>query len=377
VPADPRLRRAPTLHAYWKNGDLVLENVVTRVAVSADPATVQILDFFGAWRPRTALAGELPDFRPASIARALRQLVDHTLLVEEGSAVAALCESVAATWKDWLPHGGFHFATKDAPFASPSQWARMAREFLAEAPQPPLFKRYPRLPKHRLPAEASPAGDAFLRVLMSRKTHREFSGKPVTVALLASLLRYTWGAFGTIASPNFGPLLHKTSPSGGARHPGEVYVAALNVKGLAQGLYHYSVKDHALERIHRGPMRKAVLRYTLGQEHVGNACAVCFMTAVFPRSMFKYRSPRAYRIVTLDTGHLAQTFCLVATWLGLAPFTTAAVADTAIERALGIDGVTESIMYVAGVGMPLAVKAARRGAASRPRASAVRTRRTR
>ena len=369
--AAPGLRRAPTVHACWKNGDLVLENVVTRVAVSADPATVQILDLFGTWRPRTALAGEMRAFSPASITRALRQLVAHTLLVEERSAVAALCESVAATWRDWLPHGGYHFAT-DAPFASPSQWARMAREFLADAPQPPLFKRC--APAEASAARGGVAGQRDLRVLIA-EDHREFSGSR-SLDALESLLRYTWSAFGTIATPNFGKKMHKTSPSGGARHPGEVYVAALNVTGLPQGLYHYSVKDHALERIQRGPMRKAVLRYTLGQQHVGGACAVCFMTAVFPRSMFKYRSPRAYRIVTLDTGHLAQTFCLVATWLGLAPFTTAAVADTAIERALGIDGIRESIMYVAGVGMPRAIKAARRGGASRPRPSAGRARRT-
>jgi SagB-type dehydrogenase family enzyme len=374
VPTAPRLRRAPTLHAYWKNGDLVFENFVTRIAVSADPITVHILTFFGEWRAAAALAGELREYRPASVARALRLLVRHTLLVEEGSAEARLCDSVAAAWRDWLPHGSFHFATKDAPFARPAQWARMAREFLAEAPQPPLFKRYPHVPTRPLPAPA-PADDEFVRVLLARKTHREFSGAPVTLEALVSLLRYTWGAFGTIASPNFGPLLHKTSPSGGARHPGEVYVAALNVKGLAQGLYHYNVKDHALERIRRGPMRRSVLRQTLGQRHVGNASAVCFMTAVFPRSMFKYRSPRAYRIVTLDAGHLAQTFCLVATWLGLAPFTTAALADTAIERALGIDGVSESILYVAGVGMPRTVTGGRRAAASRPRASAGRSRR--
>lgn len=375
MPAAPRLRRAPTLHAYWRNGELVFENFVTRIAVSAEPIAVHILNFFGEWRPRRALEAELRDYDPASVARALRELVRHTLLVEEGSPVARSCDAVAATWRHWLPQGSYHFATKDAPFASPSQWARMAREFLAAAPQPPLFKRNPRLPQRRLPAAVAPDADAFVRVLAARRTHREFSGQPVTLAALASLLHYTWGALGTIASPNFGPLLHKTSPSGGARHPGEVYVAALDVRGLAQGLYHYSVKDHTLERIRRGPMRRAVLRYTLGQQHVGRAAAVCFMTAVFPRTMFKYRSPRAYRIVTLDTGHLGQTFCLVATWLGLAPFTTAAVADTAIERALGIDGVSESIMYVAGVGMPKAVRAAAPAAASRRRAAG-RTRRT-
>ena len=39
----------------------------------------------------------------------------------------------------------------------------------------------------------------------------------------------------------------------------------------------------------------------------------------------------AYRVVLFDGGHLCQTFCLVATWLGLAPFCTAALKDTLID----------------------------------------------
>ena len=372
----PRLRRAFTLHAYWTDGDLVFENFVARVAVSADPIAIRILTFFTEWRPRSALAAEFPDFTPSSVARAVQQLIEHTLLVEEGSEAARLSEAVATTWRDWLPHAGMHFATKDTPFARPRRWARMARALRRADPHPPpLFKRYPHLPARDLPPPDRPE-DEFLRVLLARKTHREFSRKPVALDTLASLLRYTWGAFGTI-NGDLGPVLHKTSPSGGARHPGEVYVAALNVKGLARGLYHYNARDHTLECIRRGPMRRQVLSYAVGQRHLGQASAVCFMTALFPRTMYKYRAPRAYRVVTLETGHLAQTFCLVATWLGLAPFTTAAVVDTAIERALGIDGVTESIMYVAGVGMPLDVSAVRPAASSRRRASALRKRPTR
>ncbi len=76
------------------------------------------------------------------------------------------------------------------------------------------------------------------------------------------------------------------------------------------------------------------------------------MTAVFARTQWKYPAPRAYRIVLIDAGHVCQTFCLVATWLGLAPFCTMAFADSRIEAALRIDGVAESVLYAAGVGMP-------------------------
>jgi SagB-type dehydrogenase family enzyme len=81
------------------------------------------------------------------------------------------------------------------------------------------------------------------------------------------------------------------------------------------------------------------------------------MTAVFQRSMWKYRHARAYRVVLLDAGHLCQTFCLVATWLGLAPFCTAALKDTLIESHLGIDGISESVLYAAGVGRPPKIRA--------------------
>jgi SagB-type dehydrogenase family enzyme len=362
------------LQAYWRDGNLVLENYVTRTAVSAAPITIQILDFFGEWRRRDALAAAMPEFDRASVARAVRDLVSHSCLVAEGSAAARTDAHVAETWKHWLPHGSFHFATKDAPFASPRQWARMAREFIREGEQPPLVKSYPDRPRIVLPAPEPPPGD-FLEVLRARKTHREFSGRTLPLGALANLLHYTWGTTGVLDTPNFGPLLHRSSPSGGARHPAEAYVAVLDVEGVAPGLYHYDHVAHALARLRRGPMRKAVLRQTLGQAHVGNANAVVFMTAVFPRSMFKYRSPRAYRIVSLETGHLAQTFCLVATWLGLAPFTTAALADSAIERAIGIDGVEESVLYVAGVGMPKGVRARGRGAAPRPSVARASTRR--
>lgn len=337
--------------AYWRDGDFVIENFVTRIAVSAAPITVQILSSFDDWQQRGALADALPEFGRASIARAIRELVEHTLLVAEGSDAARVDEQVAVTWKQWLPHGSFHFATKNAPFASPRQWKRMAKGIKAKAPQPALVKTYPGKKAKALPP-ARTERDDFLRVLLARKTHREFSGEPVPLESLATLLRYTWGAVGTLQSANWGPLLHKTSPSGGARHPAEVYVAALDVDGLAPGLYHYNHVDHTLEPLRTGDLHDEVLRLTLGQEHVGNAGAVCFMTAVFPRSSYKYHTPRAYRVVTLDTGHVGQTFCLVATWLGLAPFTTAAIADTEVEKALGIDGVTESVLYVAGVGMP-------------------------
>jgi len=157
---------------------------------------------------------------------------------------------------------------------------------------------------------------------------------------------------GYLSTP-FGRLAHKTSPSGGARHPVEVYLLALRVKGLPSGLYHYDPRSHRLEQLRKGPMQNKAMAYCAGRASVKEAAALFLMTAVFPRVMWKYRSARAYRVVTLDAGHLCQTFCLTATFLGLAPFCTAALNDSLIEKDLGLDGISESVVYVAGVGLAL------------------------
>jgi len=364
-----RLRRSRAITIAWRQGKLTFQNFLTRQVVSAAPETVGVLDFFDDWRAPAELVAAMPEYTPASVGRALASLVAKTLLVREGSREAERDELLATSWRDWLPEAGYHFATKDVPFASPRRWKKLVREFFAESPQPPIYEIDPARRQIPLPEGPAPDGE-FLRVLLARETHREFSGEPVPLDRISELLRLTWGEVGELHSPNFGRLLRKTSPSGGARHPGEVYVVALDIDGLRSGLYHYNVRDHALEQIRLGTMRDSFESLAVGQRHVGRAAALFVMTALWPRSIWKYRSPRAYRVVTLDAGHLAQTFCLVATWLGLAPFTTAALRDTAIEETLAIDGITESVLYLAGVGMPRTRSGLRSGspaAVARPR----------
>jgi SagB-type dehydrogenase family enzyme len=87
-----------------------------------------------------------------------------------------------------------------------------------------------------------------------------------------------------------------------------------------------------------------------GQWWFGDASFVVFMTAVFKRTQWKYDYPRAYRAVLMEAGHLCQTFCLTAAWLGLAPFCTIAFKDSMIEQTLGVDGISESVLYAAGAG---------------------------
>lgn len=340
-------RRSPDLVCYWDHQGLVLENYATRTRKGVDPVACTVLQIFDRWRPIEAAVSRLPDYDPASVRATVRLLAKHNFL-ERAPRPRPTQETL---WSEWAPAAAhFHFATKDAPIVTDiAAEKRFYREQPKRLPIPPSVKRYPRARQIGLPRAQTNA--ELPRILLARRTWRRFSKQPVALPALSTLLGLTWGAQGWTNTPA-GRLAHKTSPSGGSRHPIEAYVLALRVQGLPRGLYHYRPDVHRLEQLARGGGPAQVEKFLGGQWWFRGAAAMVLMTAVFPRTQWNYPHPRAYRVVLADAGHLCQTFCLVGTWLGLAPFCTMALADTRIEQALRLDGVTESAIYAAGVGMP-------------------------
>ena len=125
----------------------------------------------------------------------------------------------------------------------------------------------------------------------------------------------------------------------------------LRVDSLARGVYHYRPDRHSLELLAIGADSGRIAELCGHQAWIGNCSALFVMTSVLPRVMWRYRFSRAYRVILLEAGHFCQTFCLAATWLGLAPFCTAALQDQMIESDLGLKA-DEIVVYAAGVGTP-------------------------
>jgi SagB-type dehydrogenase family enzyme len=283
--------------------------------------------------------------------RLLRQLVDlmvrRTLVIRSTDAPHAIARGLER-WGPWNPVAAmFHLATKDVQFASADvdQQAVSCEKARIE-PVPASLKTGAtgiRLPK--------PVTEGQLpSVLLERRTWRRFGTGSLTLDNLATLLQLTWGVHGWLEVPGVSRFALKTSPSGGARHSIEVYVLVRKVAGLRRGVYHYNPDAHSLARMtSAGPRR--ISDYLPGQPWYDDAGAVMLMTSVFERVQWRYPYARAYRAIMAEAGHLCQTFCLVSTWLGLAPFCTMALADSRIERDLAIDGVSESVIYAAGVGI--------------------------
>lgn len=345
----PRYLRSPFLVSYWLGKHLVFENFATGHRITADPLTCAVLDFFQDGRTLGEFLGRFKEYDSSSLRRSVALLAKHSML-EISSNRNATSSKAHQAWSRWNPAAGFfHFSTKDANYEVGSEEGYTVLQQLARShPKPLPAKHYPRAKK--VPLDWPKVNSEFPRILQSRRTWRKFSKQPVELAALGALLGLTWGVQGWVKVPRVGSLAVRTSPSGGALHPIEAYVLARNVRGLRPGLYHYDGAAHHLDLLRRGASSRQIVKSLAGQWWFGNAAFVVFMTAVFARTQWKYDYPRAYRAVLMEAGHLCQTFCLTATWLGLAPFCTIAFKDSLIEQTLGVDGISESVLYAAGAG---------------------------
>jgi SagB-type dehydrogenase family enzyme len=342
-----RFRRARHLVVYWQGSRLVVHNYATGRRVAAAPSLCLLLDHCAAWKTREEVVAVL-GLPTRHVTRLLGRLVARSLL-DRSDRPDPRARAMTALDR-WNPEAGlFHTATKDVRFWPANEASRMASQQASRVPMPPPVKRYRGASVIGLPR---PAGGTFADVLLARRTWRRFSrALPLALADLATLLGLSAGVQKWVESrPK--KLALKTSPSGGARHPIECYVVARRVRGLPPGIYHYAADRHALERV-RGPVTlRRIASYYPASGYFAQAPAHVFLTAVFARQLWRYPYSRAYRAALAEAGHVCQTFCLTATWLGLAPFCLMGLADGRIEHDLGIDGITESVLYAAGVGHP-------------------------
>jgi SagB-type dehydrogenase family enzyme len=341
-----RYRRSPFVVGYWRGSKLLAFNYATGANTALAPSLWHVLHVCEDWRTADQVKAAL-DISSVRAADFVRALASYGLLQRSDAPEHPSDRSMSAI-AEWNPAAGFfHAATRHVRFLGPAAAARLIRQRARARPMPAPVKRLRRAPIVRLPGPAEHG--EFAAVLTSRRTWRRFGAAPVTLGDLSTALGLTAGVRHWLATP-FGRVPMKTSPSGGARHPIELYVCARDVKGLPRGLYHYAADVHALERIHGEDMTDRLRVWMPHSGYFAKAAFVVALTAVLDRQVWRYPYARAYRAALAEAGHVCQTFCLTATWLGLAPFCLMGLDDAEIEKDLGIDGVRETVLYVAGAG---------------------------
>lgn len=200
-------------------------------------------------------------------------------------------------------------------------------------------------PARRLPA-AAPLEHPLGEVIRRRRSARALGGGPLSLRELAALLE---AAYGVTARPTRETPALRAAPSAGALYPLELYALARDLRGLADGVYHYDPLERVLRRLSVEGARTDGATLSPYAPLVDEAAVVVAITAVFWRSRFKY-GLRGFRFALLEAGHAAQNLLLAATALELASVPVGGVYDRALERLLRVDGVNESLVYAVSIG---------------------------
>ncbi|MCL2353663.1 MAG: SagB/ThcOx family dehydrogenase [Defluviitaleaceae bacterium] len=217
-------------------------------------------------------------------------------------------------------------------------------------PHPPHGKT-PKGKVITLPAfDAVVINDSYTNLLDTRRTSRVFDEDvALTQAQLAYML-YT--AFGMQAYAGKGDVASlRPAPSGGARHPFELYVAVQNVEGLEPGIYLYLPVENigkkvvAIEYVAEMKKFKDTISSMLAdQAWSKTAPATMFVSCVPYKAEWRY-GEMAHRVMLIDLGHLGQNVMLSACALGLSSCCVAAFDQNLCDEIIGLDGVDEFVVY--------------------------------
>jgi len=179
----------------------------------------------------------------------------------------------------------------------------------------------------KLPAPATKGTVSVEEALQNRRSTRKFANRSLELAQISQLL---WAADG-ITDPQG----KRTAPSGRAAYPMDLYLVAgeRGVTGLAPGLYHYKVADHALEPVAQGEFRPAVAKACNSQDWMTEAPVILVISGDYKRSEVK-NGEKAPLFTHIEAGLIAQNIFLQVEALGLGAGIAGGMNDQALGQAL-------------------------------------------
>jgi hypothetical protein len=210
----------------------------------------------------------------------------------------AFSDAIATT--DDSAQSGYHLGTRDHPFLD------MSSGIAARIQDASIMSGY---------VDANGAPDLGLNI-DSRESIEIEDAKDLNIDALRNSTKYQ---FDLILSGTFGvrgkqpqyydsetgyhqvPLLRKSIPSGGARHPSECFFEVVKSPVMSRGLYYFSpVKSRAfLVR----PRSSDDIAGDLQVMSDASWLIKIYICSAVRQAMFRYRDPRSFRAILVDIGH--------------------------------------------------------------------------
>jgi SagB-type dehydrogenase family enzyme len=286
----------------------------------------------------------------------IKSLIEKRLILttlEEGAKARLNSEYLYQKYElwnqfNWGAAAEYHFFTYDCKFLDYSDGAdgwRLARQrmtdYSAKEPDVNRFKTYP---------------EAFKRVILpwffnnlvddGEEIDNNKDNEVLDLRELAIITSFAFAKTAEVTIPWEGmPLIRRTSPSGGSRHPTEGYIIVLNVDGIDAGMYHIQSSPFCLVQLSTGLSVNIPDLFPAFYDDSGRIPSVIIiMSSIFERNMFRYREPRTFRTIHMDAGHILGTIELVANYLNRTTKVAHQFDGKEIEQLIGLDGLTEGFM---------------------------------
>lgn len=199
--------------------------------------------------------------------------------------------------------------------------------------------------------QPGPVTAGLSEAIARRCSVRDFASEPLDLASLSTLLHWAAGRLEPVPLGAM-ELLRRPAPSAGGMYALEAYVIARNVAAVAPGIYHYQPAGHGLEEVRGVVPPRALSDYLfMGQPYATAAPVTIVLTAVFNRSLKKYRE-RGYRYLLIEAGHVGQNLMLCAAGLGLGTCGLGGFFDVELAQLLKLDVARELPLYAIACGAP-------------------------
>ncbi|WP_084692313.1 SagB/ThcOx family dehydrogenase [Parafrankia elaeagni] len=324
----PRYRRAAHVSLSWQNGSLVCTSAITgrRCAVSA--AVAVALDQMGGDGDVSGSGAEDSSRSPTST---LPRPIAGRLLAAGIIEPVGPSADVRLGW--WTTN----------ELTSRSRYGHGKRRKHLDSltmPSPTLDVSGPRLPLRPPPRDPSMA-ISFGEVLRRRRSRREFLLEEVSFELLSAFLTNAAGVQWLSADR---AVSRRPYPSGGARHPLEIYLISVRCAELDCGLYYFDPSGSLVRHQSRDRFPRDFSRGVLAAIHdagISPAVApagILLITAVYGRTLWKYQE-FGLSVVHRDAGALLQTLYLEAEALGIGGYAIGGGPDQQIGLDLGLEPV--------------------------------------
>jgi len=231
---------------------------------------------------------------------------------------------------------------------------RKAHQVHYEKPVLELMARGPKAYENRVKL-VLPRNDAknknrgqFERVMLRRRSSRNFSSSPMSLQDLTKILFFANGITDVYVSGGYRNF-RRNVPSSGNLGSIEIYPLINRVEGVEPGIYHYDPLENSLACLKSGDFKHLIMDRMIYQPEFADAAVLLITSALIDRVRAKY-GDRAYRYVHLDAGHVGENVYLTCAALSLGCCATAGFIDNEVNDFIGIDGINETVVYILAIG---------------------------